>query len=44
VAPVNAIITSTALSGILFNLSIQYRNLGSECVTEPYSRNYGGFC
>jgi len=42
VAAVNAVITSAALSGILFNL-IQYHNLSSECVTEPYSRNYSGF-
>jgi len=39
VAAVNAVVTS-ALGGILFNL-VQYYNLSSECVTEPYSRNYG---
>jgi len=40
-AAVNVIVTS-ALGGILFDL-IQYRNLGSEYITEPYSRNYGRF-
>jgi len=41
VAAVDVIITG-ALGGMLFNL-IQYRNLSSECITEPYSRNYSGF-
>ena len=38
VAAVDVVITG-ALGGILFDL-IQYRNLGSKYVTEPYSRNY----
>jgi len=40
IAAVNIIITG-ALGGMLFNL-ILYCNLSSKCVTEPYSRNYGG--
>jgi len=43
VAAVNVVVTTAALSGILFDLSVQYYNLGSEYVMEPYSRNYGGF-
>jgi len=44
VAAVNDIATG-ALGGILFDFSVfQYRNLSNECVTEPYSKNYGGSC
>jgi len=42
VAAIDAVITGTALSGILFNL-VQYRNLSSKCVMEPYSLDYSGF-
>ena len=34
------VVTAAYFSGIL--LIIFYRNLGSECVTKPYRRCYGG--
>ena len=39
VATVNGVVTS-AFGGILFDFF--YRNRGSNCVIEPYSKYYGG--
>ena len=40
IATINGVITST-FSGILFNFL--YYNLGSNYITEPYRKYYGGF-
>ena len=40
VATVNSVVTS-AFSGILFNFF--YYNLGSNYITKPYRKYYGGF-